>query len=59
MTDKEITERLADAIPSSWLDPLLTGKNKVIGEPPYDCPDIEHLLNGIRERIKAILKATK
>lgn len=40
-------------VPMTWLDPLLTG-DKSIGEPPYNCPDIECLLNGIRDRIRAI-----
>ena len=38
------------AVPHSWLDPLLTGDKAVIGSPPYDCQDIERLLNTIRER---------
>ena len=40
-----------DAVPSNWCDPLLTGKNAVIGQPPYDCQDIERLLNAVRERL--------
>jgi hypothetical protein len=38
-------------IPTSWLDPLLTGPCAVIGMPPYDCRDIERLLNAIRKRM--------
>ena len=41
-----------DAIPTTWLDPLLTGPKAVIGMPPYGCPDIERLLNAIRERAR-------
>lgn len=37
-------------IPTSWLDPMLTGPESVIGMPPYDCLDIERLLNAIRKR---------
>jgi len=42
-----------EEIPTSWLDTLLTGKDKVIGEPPYNGIDIENLLNAIRNRIKS------
>lgn len=45
-------ESIADAVPTNWCDPLLTGKNAAIGNPPYDCQDIERLLRGIKERIQ-------
>jgi hypothetical protein len=45
---------LEACVPSSWLDPLLTGPNKVIGSHPFDCPDIERLLKAIRARIAAL-----
>ncbi len=55
---KAITEaedhELISAIPSNWCDPLLTGKAAVIGDSPYNCMDIERLLNGIRDRLKAV-----
>jgi hypothetical protein len=35
---------------------MLTGPNAVIGKPPYGCPDIERLLNAIRQRITAHLQ---
>ncbi len=46
---------LAKLVPSNWTDPLLAGKNKALtGEAgKWGCPDIENLLNAIRERIKA------
>jgi len=44
-------EEILKLFPTNWLDPLLTGKDKVLGEPPYGCPDIEALLNAIKERI--------
>ena len=47
----KLNDLLAE-IPSNWCDPLLTGKNAVIGEPPYDCTDIEQILIAIRDRIK-------
>lgn len=48
-------DKILDAIPSNWCDPLLTGRDAVIGKSPYDCQDIEKLLNGIRERIEIIV----
>lgn len=47
-------EKIIEAIPSNWCDPLLTGEDKVIGKSPYDYLDIENLLNAIRERIETI-----
>jgi hypothetical protein len=44
--------RIKDAIPTNWLDPLLTGPNAVIGEPPYTGLDIERLLQAIKKRIE-------
>jgi hypothetical protein len=38
-------------IPTTWLDPLLTGPAAVIGNPPYDCRDIERLFRAIRKRM--------
>ena len=43
-------KRVLAAIPTNWTDPLLTGPEAVIGNPPYDCRDIERLLNAIRAR---------
>jgi hypothetical protein len=39
-------------IPNNWCDSLLTGPKGVIHLSP--CPEIEALLNGVRERIKAL-----
>jgi hypothetical protein len=55
MTDQDII----NAIPCNWCDPLLTGKDRVMGDPPYNSHDIENLLNGIRDRIEDTLKATE
>lgn len=41
----------AELIPNNWLNPLLTGPNKVLGEQPWGCPQIEALLNALRERM--------
>lgn len=44
-------DKVLAAFPDSWLDPLLTGPNAVVGKPPFGCPDIERLLAAIKERI--------
>lgn len=46
----DIREECAKAIPTTWLDPLLTGPDK-IAAPPYTGPQIEALLQAIRDRI--------
>lgn len=51
---KRIVMRCAKEVPTTWLDPALTGKTKVVGEPPYGCPDVEKLLNEIKRRIEAV-----
>lgn len=47
------TEKWRRIIPTSWLDPLLTGPKAVLGDPPYTHRDIERLLNAIRELLSA------
>jgi len=42
---------LSDLVPTNWTDPLLTGPNG-IGQPPYDCRQIEKLLRGVQDRIR-------
>lgn len=46
-------ELCAGLVPTTWLDPLLTGPSAVIGKPPYNCQDIERLLGAVAERIRA------
>ena len=53
--ENERLRGVANLVPSNWLDPLLTGANAAIGKPPYDCQDIERLLNCIRASITAHL----
>ena len=54
--DSKMRSDLLDAVPQNWCDPLLTG-SKGIGGPPYNCQDIEQLMNGIRaELTKRIAK---
>lgn len=49
---RKLLKQMANAVPRSWLDSLLTGPNAVIGTPPYGCPDIERLLQAIRKRLE-------
>jgi uncharacterized membrane protein len=46
---------ILNAVPGSWLDSLLTGPNAVIGNPPYDCRDVEALLHAVRDRVRSAL----
>jgi hypothetical protein len=54
-----LTEALLAAIPTNWIDPLLTGPDAVIGKPPYGCPEIEALLRGIGTRMRRIVNERK
>jgi hypothetical protein len=49
-------DAIIDAIPTSWLDSLLTGPDAVLHGKggTWGCPDIERLLSAIKERQKAI-----
>ncbi len=49
---KSVLMNLLSIIPTNWCNPLLTGKDAVIGEPPYNCQDIEQLLLAIRKRLE-------
>ena len=52
----EYKSNILSAIPTNWLDPLLTGQNSVL--PPghvYTPKDIERLLLAIRKRLEAKL----
>lgn len=48
-----LRRRVMAAIPDSWLDPLLSGRDAV--NFPLKCPDVERLVNGIRERVRHAL----
>lgn len=49
-------EDALDAIPSNWIDNLLTGPDAALrGDGgTWGCPDIERLLNAVREKVRAI-----
>lgn len=49
---------ILDAIPTSWLDPLLSGPEK-IAAPPYTCTDVERLLRAVRDRVKVIMEPSR
>lgn len=46
-------ERCAKRVPTNWLDSLLTGPRKV-GELPFGAREIEALLRGVQDRIRAL-----
>lgn len=48
---REYSDERNAAVPTSWLDPLLTGRDAAIGKPPYDGLDIERLLRAVSDRI--------
>lgn len=48
-------QEVLKAIPTNWLDSLLTGPSKVLPDSQsYTCPDIERLLLAVRDRIAAL-----
>jgi len=47
--------KIIKAIPTTWLDPILTGPDKVVGDPPYTCQDVENILRALRDRITDLL----
>jgi hypothetical protein len=50
---EELRKQLLDCVPDNWLDPLLTGPSKVIGELLTN-HDIERVCRGIKDRIAAV-----
>ena len=48
---RDALEAVPGVIPTSWLDPLLSGKNAVIVI-PAGCQDIERLLGVFEEKLK-------
>lgn len=51
--ERETIERCLNEIPTNWCDPLLTGPTAVIKD--QDCRQIEALLRGIQDRLRALL----
>lgn len=54
---REAFEAAADCVPTNWLDPLLTGPEAAFRrkDGKFDCREIEALLRGIQDRIRARL----
>lgn len=51
-------ERAAlDAVPTNWLDPILTGPDNVVGDKGIDGLTIERVLRAVRARIAALSPA--
>lgn len=49
-------EAVLAAVPDNWLDSILTGPNKVLGDGPvYTCRDIERVLLAVRGRLRLVL----
>ena len=55
----QMVEKVREVIPTNWCDPLLTGKDAVIGNPPYTCQDIERLLSALGKRVAAAIGDAK
>lgn len=53
--DEFLRKRLLDCIPDSWLDPLLSGSQRIIAQPPTNT-DIERLCRALRDRIAVVCK---
>jgi hypothetical protein len=47
-----VIEECAKAVPTSWLDPMMTGPNSVKGN--FDGPSTERLLQAVAERIRSL-----
>jgi hypothetical protein len=52
----EAIDSAAACVPTTWLDPMLTGPKAVIGLHPWGGPDIERLLNAVRGEILKLKK---
>jgi len=49
----DAASHIAAAVPTNWLDSILTGPKAVVGKPPWGCPDVERILWAVRERVTA------
>ena len=51
-------EEAAEAVPTSWLDPLLTGEDGIGKNGAFfSCLDVEKVLRGVKKRIRAKAQA--
>jgi len=49
---EDMRKRSGQSVPSNWVDSLLTGDG--VPKLPYNCPEIERLLMGVRDRIRSL-----
>jgi hypothetical protein len=52
---RETVEACAQAIPTTWLDPLLSGPGSPLPEGAWSGSDIERLLGAVAVRIRSLL----
>lgn len=53
--EREIAEKLLACLPTTWLDPLLTGDKAVLSiarRGSWNCDDIERLVTAIKHRME-------
>jgi hypothetical protein len=56
MAKRKAKQKLSDLVPTNWLDPLLTGNRAALPAErngKWNCRDIEALLRGVQDRIRA------
>ena len=54
MSEREKAFReAAKLVPHTWLDDLLSGPGRVIGDAPFTGKDIENLLRSVKDRIES------
>jgi len=54
-TNTELVEAAINAVPGNWCDPLLSGDG--VPPLPWGCPEIERLLNAVRDRVVTALQS--
>lgn len=47
-----LKKEILDCVPTTWLDSLLTGPDKVVGSAPFTCDSIERLCKAIKGRLR-------
>lgn len=53
-SQQRVVSRLIACLPTTWLDPILTGPQAVIEtKGPWGCRDIENIIGAIRKRMNS------
>jgi hypothetical protein len=54
----DIAKKMIDELPTSWLDPLLTGPQAVLKTKggTWGCPEVEAVLRGVKARLEAVAR---